>query len=283
MKDIINVENSSGNGGVTDHGLLSVEKKREENRREDKKAGKRFLIITTVSCLGGMLMGAFGMGLVSYLKATAWDFVSFSKLATECWIEAGSYLLICSNIIILPLLWASFSKQKKLLKEWDGENESVYEKIDKKLSLGMTISSALMIFDMLTYGVAFYGLIENIKIKSAIFFIDLIFFIGSTACIMLYQKALVNLLKELNPEKQGSVYDTKFRKKWMESCDEAERQKIGEASYATCSFMNIVYEAVSVIFMIAGFFFPIGVLPITTVCLLWLAQVVFYSVKASKM
>ena len=121
---------------------------------------------------------------------------------------------------------------------------------------------------------------NSAKMNSPIFLIDLIFFIGSFACIMFYQKTMVNLLKELNPEKQGSVYDTKFHKKWLESCDEAEKQKIGEASYATYSFMNLMFELVSMVLMIVGFFFPIGVLPLTTVCLLWLAQVVFYSVKA---
>lgn len=279
MKDVIKLKSFYEKNGMMDSGLLSTEKKREEIRREDKKAGKRFLVIMIFSGLGGMLIGALGMLLISYLKATSWDFVSVSKLATERFVDAGSYFLIGSNVIVLPFLWASFRKHKKELKEWDGEDEVVYEKIDKKLSIGMTMSSALMIFDMMTYGVAFYGAIENAKMKSTIFLIDLIFFIGSMACIMLYQKALVNLLKELNPEKQGSIYDTKFHKKWLASCDEAERQKIGEVSYATYSFMNIVYEVVSLVFMIAGFFFPIGVLPITIVCLLWLVQVVFYSVK----
>jgi len=84
----------------------------------------------------------------------------------------------------------------------------------------------------------------------------------------------------LNPEKQGSVYDVKFSKKWFASCDEAEKQKIGEASYATYSIMNLIYEFVAMVFMIVGFFYPIGVLPLTTVCLLWMAQVIIYAIKA---
>ncbi|MDY4515087.1 MAG: DUF3169 family protein [Lachnospiraceae bacterium] len=33
-----------------------------------------------------------------------------------------------------------------------------------------------------------------------------------------------------NPEKTASVYDTKFQKKWMDSCDEAEKILIREAT-----------------------------------------------------
>lgn len=260
--------------------ISPVEEKREEIRREDKRAGKKFAIVLLVSGLIGMVVGALGMALVSYLKANEWDFITFSEAASRVWVEAGSYLLIIVNLIVLPLLWFFFGKHKRELKAWDGEDEAVYERIDRKLSNGMMVSAGLMVFDMMTYGIAFYGAMGTARLKSMIFFVDLVFFIGSMACIMFYQKALVNLLKELNPEKQGSVYDTKFQKKWLESCDEAEKQKIGEASYATYSFMNILYEIVSMVFMIAGFFFPIGVLPLTTVCLLWMTQIIFYSIKA---
>lgn len=274
----MNVENDLREQIVTV--IPSVEEKREEIRREDKKAKKKFVVILFASGLCGMLLGVLGVVFVSYMKSMKWDFLAFSEVISGIWVEAGRYLLIGVNMIVLPLMWISFSKQRKALKAWDGEEEAVYECLDKKLSVWMTVSSGIMIFDMLTYGIAFYGSVEIIPLKKVIFLVDLIFFIGSMACIILYQKALVNLTKELKPEKKGSVYDTKFKKKWLESCDEAEKQKIGEVSYATYSFMNTVYEVVSMFFMIAGFFFPIGVLPLTIVCLLWITQVIFYSVKA---
>ena len=46
---------------------------------------------------------------------------------------------------------------------------------------------------------------------------------GST----IFQQKLVDTTKRLNPEKHGSVYDTKFHEKWLASCDEAERAVIG--------------------------------------------------------
>ena len=255
--------------------------KKEEIRKEDKKAVKTFAIIMTVCVLAGGVTGALGTMLLDYTTEKGWDFITFSKAATQMWVTASAYLVIVANIVVLPLLWFFLDKNRKALKAWDGEDETIYEKIDKKLSTGMTVASGMMVFNMLTYGVAFYSAMNNIsKMKSPILLIVLIFFIGSTACIMLYQKSMINLLKEINPEKQGSVYDFKFQKKWLDSCDEAERQKIGEASYATYSIMNLIYEMVAVVLMIVGFFFPIGVLPLTMVCLLWMAQVIIYAVKA---
>ena len=261
--------------------MIENNEKKEEIRKEDKKAVKKFAVIMTICMLAGGLTGFFGGMLVDYTLNKGWDFISFSQMITELLVTISAYLVIVSNVVVIPLLWFFFGKNRKALMAWDGEDEEVYEKIDKKLSTGMTVAAGMMILNMLTYGVGFYGMINNtFGLPVYILIIDLIFFFGSDICIMLYQKAVVNLLKEINPEKQGSVYDFKFQEKWLDSCDEAERQKIGEASYATYSIMNLIYLLVAVVIMIVGFYFPIGVLPITTVCLLWMAQVITYSVKA---
>lgn len=40
--------------------------------------------------------------------------------------------------------------------------------------------------------------------------------------IIIQQKA-VDITKIMYPEKTASVYDLKFQKKWVDSCDEAEK------------------------------------------------------------
>ena len=39
------------------------------------------------------------------------------------------------------------------------------------------------------------------------------------------------LTRRINPEKQGSVYDTKFFEKWVDSCDESEQRQMGQAAF----------------------------------------------------
>ncbi len=254
--------------------------KLDEIQGEDKKAFPKFILIMVVCGLIGMVLGFLSAILISIQNYSMWDFETFSKAATDLWVSIGQYLIIAANVIVLPVLWILLAKHRKELKAWDGEDEEVYERIDKKLSIGMSVSGTMMIFDMLTYGIGFYGAFSEGTPLTVLLLIDLVMFLGSTFCIVFYQKALVNLLKEYNPEKQGSVFDMKFNKKWLASCDEAEKQRVGEASYATYAFMNIVYEFVSLVLMVAGFTFPIGVLPLTIVCLLWMTQMICYSIKA---
>ena len=54
---------------------------------------------------------------------------------------------------------------------------------------------------------------------------DLILFLASVAVLVVLQQKIVDLERRINPEKRGSVYDMKFQKTWMDSCDEAERAR----------------------------------------------------------
>lgn len=254
-----------------------LQKKRQENQKEDRKRMGRFALYVCIGGVVGFILGFLGSHIVTYLENEQWDFASFGRMLTEVVGLAGRYLLIGGNLIALPAIWIRFIRHKKEALQWDGEDEVFFEKVDQKLSMDLTISSALTIFEMFAYGIAFYGLAFMQKKSAWLFFADLLFFLGSLFGVFFCQKCIVNLLKEMNPEKQGSVFDRKFTKVWFASCDEAERQKIGEASYKTYLVMTLVYQVCSMVLMIAGFFFPIGMLPFVIVCLLWLVQTLLYS------
>ena len=51
------------------------------------------------------------------------------------------------------------------------------------------------------------------------YMIALIVFIAGNFLRMKLQQMTVDFQKIMNPEKQGSVYDLRFQKKWEESCD----------------------------------------------------------------
>ena len=48
----------------------------------------------------------------------------------------------------------------------------------------------------------------------------------------------VDAAKKTNPEKTASVYDTKFQKKWLDSCDEAEKIMIGKCAFKAYAATN---------------------------------------------
>ena len=255
-----------------------VLKKRQENMREDRKRLGRFVLWVCIGGICGFGLGFLGVGVVDYMESEHLDFLSFGSMMTEFWGLAGRYLLILVNCIALPIMWVLFFNHKKEVAGWNGEDEEYIEKVDRKLGIDMAFSAALMIFEMFAYGVGLYGMTSMPDQVTGLVVMDLLFFVGSLFCIIFYQKCIVNLLKELNPEKQGSVFDRKFSKVWFASCDEAEKQKIGEASYKTYLVMTMIYQVLCMILMVAGFFFPIGMLPFIIVCLLWMVQTVLYSV-----
>lgn len=96
------------------------------------------------------------------------------------------------------------------------------------------------------------------------------------------QNRIVKLSKEYAPEKKGSIYDMKFQDVWYESCDEAERQLIGDVSYATFRFMNGVFSAFETVTVIVGMFIPIGFLCAFFIGVLWLIMNCYYTITCTK-
>ncbi len=87
----------------------------------------------------------------------------------------------------------------------------------------------------------------------------------------------------MNPEKRGSVYDMKFQKKWMDSCDEAERRQIGQACYAAYRVTGNLCIGLWLALMILGFVYDIGILPLFSVMLIWGVMQVSYVLASMKL
>ena len=62
--------------------------------------------------------------------------------------------------------------------------------------------------------------------------------------ITVLQVVIIKATKVIHPEKQGNVLDSRFQKDWYQSCDEAERQQIGECSYFSFRMMSVVFPLV---------------------------------------
>ena len=65
------------------------------------------------------------------------------------------------------------------------------------------------------------------------------------------------------------MYDTKFRKKWLDSCDEAERAVIGQCAYKAYQAVSQACLALWLVFLLGGMFFDWGFLPVLAVCIIW--------------
>lgn len=50
---------------------------------------------------------------------------------------------------------------------------------------------------------------------------------------------IVAIEKDLNPEKEGSIFELNFNKKWLSSCDEAQKLIMYKAAYKAYKISNV--------------------------------------------
>ena len=104
-----------------------------------------------------------------------------------------------------------------------------------------------------------------------------------TFLVLFTQQRVVDLTRRINPEKQGSVYDLRFQKKWLASCDEAERQRIGQAAYSSFLVTSRTAMVVWIVMVLVNLHLPIGPLPVLAALVPWGVGQISYLVTCLKM
>ena len=87
----------------------------------------------------------------------------------------------------------------------------------------------------------------------------------------------------MNPEKHGSVYDSKFQKKWLESCDESERRQIGEASRRAYMVTSRLCLGLWLALIILSMMLKISVLPTVVLLVVWGTMQVTYTLECIRL
>ena len=94
------------------------------------------------------------------------------------------------------------------------------------------------------------------------FCVAIIAFLAVLVETVIIQQKSVDAAKKLNPEKTASVYDMKFQKKWMESCDEAEKIMIGKCAYKAYAATNTACAILALVLAFSALIFETGFLEI---------------------
>lgn len=242
---------------------------RAENKKEDKKFFGKFLIILVCAFLVGIASG-FGMAfmknkdIASVISDTVYNFA----------IMIAPYVSVVFVLVMGTVLVFTNVTAKKRIKAWDGENEEEYQKIDSFLG---NVLYALNIGTVITYfffAIGFDGIAGRSGFADACYLLG---FIAAMALIIGGQQVIINLTKEMNPEKKGSVYDVKFVDKWEDSCDEAEKILIYKSAYKTYVMMSHLFIGLWIFCVFGNHVFGFGQMPVTMVSVLWLCQVCFYT------
>ncbi len=253
--------------------------KAAENRREDKKAFKRLLPATIICGVFGFFAGVLSAGMEDGLLRLA-ETVKGAVLTAA---PFGNLLLGTLTWIICAVL---MRQSHKIYATWDGEDENTIEQVELKLNYGICVTSVSTILSFLFFGLGMYAVeftslhLTAVIIKFAVAFAG---FMYSMIMIAVLQKNLVNFTKEINPEKRGSVYDLRFQKRWMESCDESERLQTYRAGYAAMQTGNYTCLGLCILCFIGMQSWNFGIMPMLMVSVVWLALIVRYHIEGIRM
>lgn len=263
-----------------------------QNAKEtDRKYSRRLLII----CIGVAILSISAVFVTQILRFAISTAVSSNQGDGTFQSIFGLIFLgvfITGLLLLIGISLYNYSKAKKMNDSWNGEDEEVMDEIEKRQNLALLWNSILMVYSFLFFplSISASGLFEiaestgdglpalsMLRIISA--FGTILTFAASIIFYTVIYKRVVDLQKRLNPEKQGSIFDFQFLKKWEASSDEAQKQMMYKAGYRAYRTTNVACVFIWLITFYAQMFFDTGVFPVVCICFVWLVLNVSYSLS----
>lgn len=250
-----------------------------KNKKEDKKHIVKFVLILIASFFAGMFVSMgmlhidekilkdFGKGIADFLMSISLYF---------------NFVMVAASAVAVVVL---YRQSRKLYSGWDEENEEILDAIDTKLNISLIIVSINQILLLVFGPIGFVqGDSMETKAQSIVALVSLaVQILIVESFVVISQLKIINFAKEINPEKRGSVFDTKFQDKWFASCDEAEKLMIYEASFGSYRAVNIVCLLLCLFCMVAMMFWEVDIVSICLVGIIWLVSSLSYCIKAMQL
>ncbi len=247
-----------------------------ENKIENKKSRWKFWVIIAASMVLGMVVGILinlDFGDLGLGAAVAW--------AAQNVLPWGCTLCV---FLTLALYFPMYGKAKTLYEAWDGEDETTAERAEHLLEVLLLWENVLQILCFFCFGC---GAAYLKRTESAYVFLTVMVSIAALLLFLviavLTQRRIVDLVKLMNPEKHGSIYDMHFHKVWLKSCDEAEALQIYKAAFHAYRLAVLACTLLWMVLVVASMAFPMDLTALSCVSFLWLLLTVSYSKYAMKL
>ena len=245
-----------------------------KQKSDNRKALPKYILMLLIAALFGGLAG-FGAGIMGAVNLSG----SIKAAVEDVLAAAAPWGIPVTSVVFLGLGWWFYAKARRIYQTWDGEDEERIEKAEEDLSWALLMSAVAMLWDF--FFVSVLVVCEGNWPMGRLGGLGMFFV--SIAVIVVHQQKVVDLTRRINPEKQGSVYDTKFLKKWMDSCDESEQRQMGQAAFKayraavnTCLWM---WAALIVLY----YAFDTGLLPIVMVLVIFGVLQIVYTLECIRL
>lgn len=239
---------------------------------KDRKALLKFIGIILISAVCGGIIG---------FCSSYFDIGDQDKIETVYtiihWIGVVG-LYVSAIYIFIGIL--QHQKAKKQIALISDEDEDLFNKVDAALGSALNKTIIGMVGMLLCFGIS---ISIDISKWPALLSVSVIVFLVVYFFAAFYQARIIKSIKELYPEKNGNVFDLSFQKDWMASCDEAEKQKIGQAAYVSYRKTSTVTMIIFVICLFLENYLKFGPVPLLLIGIIMLTQNITYLREANRL
>lgn len=253
-----------------------------KEKEHEKKSIKNLLIFALCSFIVGGVLGFF---FVMVSEKTSADLFETIKTIVDfdTRIKILPWVLLVFTVPCSIIQLVRVRQAEKQFAIWDGEDEKHVNEGEKYLNKGLSSSNYMSVIVSIIFAVSTYDLIKIDKSNLSMLFFLVVVYIFSLFINIYMQAKIVNSIKKIQPEKRGSAYDIKFKDKWLESLDEAEKHLTFEVAHNTVQTMTNIFLVALTIATLIGMFIPIGLLCAVIIGGLWLIMIFVYHSNCNKL
>lgn len=253
--------------------------KKMNEKRKTGNSYLRFVLIILVSAAAG---GALGFGFFYFLRRSGGSVENvFHGLYTgiqACSLPILTVLTVLAVILGEVYLYKLKNICKKITCAEDEECDFLEYQEEKVGAVGLNFSIVFMVcsFIFLSFGYSTDYIGSSESARSGFLFTCIVF------CICgiyegFWQMRYVKTIQIAHPYMKGDPSERNFQKKWLESCDEAEREMIYRSSYKAYMTLNKCIPVLLVVTMLSHLFFQTGILAVLAVAAIWLLVSLTYT------
>ncbi len=248
----------------------------KQEKGENWKALPKFVL----TMLGSLLLGGVIGFAVGCSRAFGLEAAALAEGLSRALEAATPWGIPVTSVPTLGGCFLLYRSAAKKYAAWDGGDEDeTSESIDAALNWVLLLSAVQLLINFFFMAAFCVYCIDGDM--SALALVGV--FVLSCGLVLFAQQKAVDLTRRMNPEKHGSVYDTKFQKKWLESCDESERRQIGQACYRAYMVASRFCLGLWLVLVVASMVFEMSVLPVFVLLLVWGVLQVTYSLECLRM
>lgn len=245
-------------------------------KSENRKALPRFALTMLGALLAGGVLG-FALGISRVFGAETAALAAALNGAVSAVTPWG--IPVTSALTLGTAFFLYRSAAKKYAAWGGGDEDETSESIETALSWVLLLSAVQLLINFF-FMAAFCVYYMDADID-ALALVGV--FVLSCGLVIFAQQKTVDLERKMNPEKHGSVYDTKFQKKWFESCDESERRQIGQACYRAYMVTTRFCIGLWLVLVIVSMVFEMSILPVFILLLVWGVLQVTYTLECIRL